>query len=101
MLGERAVTIVGDVDEERPDVHLDVVEPAGRRGGLGHDGDLVDHGLARVIVAMGLRADHPGVRGAVDADDVGLARGDRQHPLAATTDQDGWAGLWTGLGSPS
>ena len=65
--------VFGDVDQEDADVQLDVGDTVA--GGGAHDRDLLVDGLG-CHGRDRLRADDSGGQGAVDADDVGLARGD-------------------------
>ena len=97
--GDLTRPIVGDASHEHSDVHLDVIESTGGKRDFGHDRDLLGDHFA------GHRSDRvgtydTGVHRAVDADDVGLTGGDRQHPLATTSDDDRRARGLHGLGQP-
>ena len=96
-VGDALRPIVGDGDEERADVQLDVVESAGGSGRFGHDRHVRGHLFGRHR-RQRFVTDHTGVQRAVDPDDVGFASGDRQHPLAATADEDRRARRLHGLG---
>ena len=71
--------VVGDADHERPDVQLDVAirSPAAARTSATFS-STASRGHRR----DGLGADDAGRQVAVDADDVGLAGGDRRGPAA-------------------
>ena len=80
-----ALAVVGDDAGELE--HVDLEVGVAVAGGLAHPRDLLV-GLVGGAVLGGGGVDVPAVDRRVDADDLRLAGGDRQHPLGAAADEE-------------